>query len=301
MIGKTPTEFFRSALRRLNEFFFEKIIIISGLACIFIVALIFFFLLKEGIWLFKGYKITDFLAGRNWYPISEPPEFGILPLILGSVLVTLGAAILSVPFGIAAAIYIAEVAPPRFKEILKSGVELLAAIPSVVLGFVGIVTIVPWTKTVFSVPTGLTAFSGSIVLAFMAMPTIVSIAEDALHSVPKSYKEGAYALGATQWQTIRRVMLPAASSGIVAAVMLGIGRVVGETMAVMMITGNSASMPRGILYPVRTLTATIAAEMGETVQGSDHYYALFAIGIVLFVITFGINMTADVFLHRKRK
>ncbi len=184
---------------------------------------------------------------------------------------------------------------------LKSGVELLAAIPSVVLGFIGMITIVPWIKTTFHTPTGLTALAGSIILAFMAMPTIVSIAEDALYSVPKNFKEGAYALGATQWQTIYRVVLPAASSGIAAAVMLGIGRVVGETMAVMMVTGNSASMWRGPLFPVRTLTATIAAEMGETVQGSDHYFALFAIGIVLFIITFAINMTADMFLHRKRK
>ncbi len=156
-------------------------------------------------------------------------------------------------------------------------------------------------KFIFNLPTGLTAISGSVVLAFMAMPTIVSIAEDALHSVPRSYKEGAYALGATQWQTVYRVILPAASPGILAAVMLGIGRVVGETMAVMMITGNSASIPKGILAPVRTLTATIAAEMGETVQGSEHYFALFSIGIVLFVITFLINMTADMFLHREPK
>ncbi len=279
----------------------EAAIRASGVASIFIVALIFIFLLKEGIRLFQLYPIGDFLLGRSWYPISEPASFGILPLILGTLLVTAGAMMISIPLGIASAIYIAEVAPKRTKEILKSGIELLAAIPSVVLGFIGMVTIVPWIKTVFHIPTGLTAFSGSVILAFMAMPTIVSIAEDALHSVPKNYKEGAYALGATQWQTIHRVVLPAASSGIVAAVMLGIGRVVGETMAVMMVTGNAPSMPRGILYPVRTLTATVAAEMGETVQGSDHYFALFAIGIVLFLITFAINMTADMVIHRKRQ
>ncbi len=290
-----------SLFKRIKEFIVETAIKISGLSSIFIVALIFIFLLKEGVQLFQTEKVADFLFGRNWYPISEPPGFGILPLILGSLLVTLGAALISIPLGVAAAIYIAEVAPPKLKEILKSGVELLAAIPSVVLGFIGMVTIVPWIKSIFHIPTGLTALSGSIILAFMAMPTIVSIAEDALHSVPKIYKEGAYALGATQWQTIYRVVLPAATSGIMAAVMLGIGRVVGETMAVMMITGNSASMLRGFLYPVRTLTATVAAEMGETVQGSDHYFALFAIGIVLFFITFAINMTADLFLHRKRK
>ena len=287
--------------RRFKESLAEKAIFASGIASIIIVALIFFFLLKEGILLFRSYAPKNFVLGQSWYPISEPPEFGILPLILGTLLVTLGAAAISVPLGIASAIYISEVAPSGLKEILKSGIELLAAIPSVVLGFIGMITIVPWIRATFHTPTGLTAFSGSIILAFMAMPTIVSIAEDALHSVPKNYKEGAYALGATQWQTIHRVVLPAASSGIAAAIMLGIGRVVGETMAVMMVTGNSASMFRGFLSPVRTLTATIAAEMGEAVQGGDHYFALFAICIVLFLITFVINMTADIMLHRKRK
>ncbi|MBI2095539.1 MAG: phosphate ABC transporter permease subunit PstC [Candidatus Omnitrophica bacterium] len=289
------------AWKKIREFVAEAAVKASGLASIFIVALIFYFLLREGIGLFQAYRLPDFLAGKNWYPISDPPEFGILPLIFGTLLVTLGAAAISVPLGVAAAIYIAEVAPSRLKEFLKSGVELLAAIPSVVLGFIGMVTVVPWIKTAFGVPTGLTALAGSVILAFMAMPTIVSIAEDAIHSVPKNYKEGAYALGATKWQTIYRVVIPAASSGIVAAVMLGIGRVVGETMAVMMVTGNSASMWRGILFPVRTLTATVAAEMGETVQGSEHYFALFAIGVALFLMTFVINMTADMVLHRKRK
>src|SRR3989338_3141063 len=290
-----------ASLRRIKESLAETAIKISGVASIFIVALIFFFLLKEGIQLFLTEKPLHFLFGKNWYPISEPAEFGILPFVLGTLLVTFGAAAISIPFGIASAIYISEVAPPRAKEILKSSIELLAAIPSVVLGFIGMITIVPWIKATFHTPTGLTALAGSIILAFMAMPTIVSIAEDALHSVPKNYKEGAYALGATKWQTTYRVVLPAASSGILAAVMLGIGRVVGETMAVMMVTGNAASMPRGFLSPVRTLTATIAAEMGETVQGSDHYFALFAIGVVLFLITFVINMTADMMLHRNRK
>ena len=287
-------------MRKFKEFLIEKLILICGLACIFFVVLIFLFLLKEGLALFKIISPSKFLLGSKWYPISEPPQLGILPLILGSLLVTLGAAAISVPIGVACAIYIAEVAPLKLKEILKAGIELLAAIPSVVLGFIGMVTLVPWVKTIFHLPTGLTALSGSIMLAFMAMPTIVSIAEDALYSVPKSYKEGALALGATNWQAIWRVMLPAASSGILAAVMLGIGRVIGETMAVMMITGNAAILPHSILQPVRTLTATIAAEMGEAVVGSDHYFALFAIGIVLFIISFAINVTADIFLHKRK-
>lgn len=287
-------------MRKFKEFLIEKLILLCGLASIFFVLLIFLFLLKEGLAVFKTIAPIKFLAGSKWYPISEPPQLGILPLILGSLIVTLGAAVISIPIGVGCAVYIAEVAPLKLKEILKAGIELLAAIPSVVLGFIGMVTLVPWIKNIFRLPTGLTALSGSIMLAFMAMPTIVSIAEDALYSVPKTYKEGALALGATRWQTIWRVMLPAASSGILAAVMLGIGRVIGETMAVMMITGNSAILPHSILQPVRTLTATIAAEMGEAVVGSEHYFALFAIGIVLFVISFAVNVTADIFLHKKR-
>jgi phosphate transport system permease protein len=287
-------------MRKLKEFLIERLIFICGIASIFFVLLIFLFLLKEGLAVFKTVIPMDFLFGKSWYPISEPAQLGILPLILGSLLVTIGAAIISIPIGVGCAVYIAEIAPIKIKEVLKAGIELLAAIPSVVLGFIGMVTLVPWIKNTFNLPTGLTALSGSIMLAFMAMPTIVSIAEDALYSVPKSYKEGAFALGATHWQTIWRVMLPAASSGILAAVMLGIGRVIGETMAVMMITGNSAIIPHSFLQPVRTLTATVAAEMGEAVVGSEHYFALFAIGIVLFIISFVINVTADIFLHRER-
>lgn len=286
-------------MRKIKEFVIEKLILICGLASIFFVILIFLFLTKEGLAVFNSVTPINFIFGKSWYPISEPPQLGILPLIFGSLMVTLGAAIISIPIGVACAVYIAEIAPLKIKEILKAGIELLAAIPSVVLGFIGMVTLVPWVKSTFHLPTGLTALSGSIILAFMAMPTIVSVAEDALYSVPKSYKEGAFALGATHWQTIYRVLLPAASSGIVAAVMLGIGRVIGETMAVMMITGNAAVIPQSILVPVRTLTATIAAEMGEAVVGSEHYFALFAIGIVLFIISFIINVTADLFLHKR--
>lgn len=287
-------------MRKFKEFIIEKLILFCGLASIFFVILIFLFLLKEGLAVFKTVSPFGFLSGKSWYPISDPPQLGILPLILGSLMVTLGAAVISIPIGVACAVYIAEVAPVKIKEILKVGIELLAAIPSVVLGFIGMVTLVPLVKNLFHLPTGLTALSGSIMLAFMAMPTIVSIAEDALYSVPKNYKEGAFALGATHWQTIVRVILPAASSGILAAVMLGIGRVIGETMAVMMITGNAAVIPNSILVPVRTLTATIAAEMGEAVVGSEHFFALFAVGIVLFVISFAINVTADVFLHKRQ-
>jgi phosphate transport system permease protein len=286
-------------MRRWYEFFVESLIYISGIASIIFVVLIFIFLIKEAFMLFGAVSFFDFLFGNRWYPISDPPKFGILPLILGSAWVTAGATLIAVPLGIACAIFIGEIAPGWLKEILKAGVELLAAIPSIVLGFIGLVTLVPLVKKIFHLPTGLTALSGAIMLAFMAMPTIVSIMEDALNAVPKYYREGSIAMGATKWQTIRRIVLPSASSGIIAAVMLGIGRVIGETIAVMMITGNAAVIPHSFFQPVRTMTATIAAEMGETVQGSEHYFSLFAIGIVLFSITFVVNFLADWFLHNK--
>jgi len=286
-------------MKKTFEAIIEKMIFLSGIASILFVVLIFIFLLKEGLSLFATVNPINFLFGKNWYPISDPPQFGILPLVLGSLLVTFGAIVIAVPLGIAAAVYVAEVAPLWLRDILKTGIELLAAIPSIVLGFIGVVTLAPLLKNVFKLPSGLTALAGSIMLAFMAMPTIVSIIEDSIVSVPKSYKEGSLALGATHWQTIYRVTLPAAASGILAAIMLGIGRVIGETMAVLMITGNAAVIPTSILQPVRTLTATIAAEMGEAVAGSNHYYALFAIGIILFVISFIINLVADRFLHKK--
>ena len=288
------------AWQRWRERCIEAAIRTCGISSIAVVTLIFLFLLKEGCALFQMVSLGEFLGGTRWYPISEPPRFGILPLILGSCLVTFGAVVLSVPLGVASALFVSEIAKGWTKDVLKTGIELLAAIPSVVLGFIGITALAPFIKHAFHLPTGLTALTGSITLAFMAMPTIVSITEDALTAVPKGHREAALALGATRWQMMSRVLLPAAGSGIVAAVMLGIGRVVGETMAVMMVTGNAAVIPRSLLQPVRTLTATIAAEMGETVRGSDHYAALFAIGIVLFVISFVVNMVADLFLHRER-
>ena len=291
----------RRISNRIFEFLIEKAIFLAGILSIVFVLLIFIFLLKEGLSLFKTYSPFAFLLGQDWYPISTPPKFGVLPLLLGSLAVTAGAIVISVPLGIGSAIYIAEVAPGWLKEILKSTVEFLAAIPSIVLGFIGLVTLVPIVKQIFHLPTGLTALSGSIMLAFMAMPTIVSMMEDALTAVPKSYREGALALGATRWQTIYRVLLPAASSGMLAAVMLGIGRVIGETMAVMMITGNAAQFPTSLLVPVRTMTATIAAEMGEAAHDTAHYFALFAIGIVLFCITFVINLTAGIFIKQRKR
>jgi len=287
--------------KRISEYVIEGCIRLSGFAVIGFVFLIFLFLLKDALSLFGIYPVKEFLFGIHWLPISEPPKFGVIPLLLGSLYVTFGAIIICVPLGVASAMFIAEVAPKSLKHILKSLVEILAAIPSVVLGFIGIIWLGPFLKNSFHLTTGMCGLTGSLLLAFMALPTIISISEDALAGVPKSFKEAAYGLGATRWQALWRIILPSASSGIIAGVMLGVGRVIGETMVVMMVTGNSPIIPISILQPLRTLTATIAGEMGETVSGSDHYFALFAVGLVLFVITFIINLLAELFLRKARR
>jgi phosphate transport system permease protein len=277
---------------RWNEFLIEGLIRVAGMSTIVIIGLIFFFLLREGIPAFLDIPLRQ-LFGSRWYPIEG--IFGLWPLLVGSILVTVGAVIIAVPLGLTTAIYLGEIAPPWQREILKPLIEVLAGIPSIVLGFMGWVVLAPIIQSL-GASTGLTAFTGALILAYMALPPIISIAEDALYAVPKEYRDGALAIGATQWQTIWRVVLPAARSGIVIAVMLGIGRAIGETMAVMMVTGNAANLPvlgPDIFFqPVRTMTATIAAEMGEVAQGSLHYNVLFGIGIVLFLITFAINSLA---------
>ncbi|MHB0999422.1 MAG: phosphate ABC transporter permease subunit PstC [Armatimonadota bacterium] len=284
--------------KNLLEKIIEKTIIISGGTTIIIVLLLFVYLMKDAYPAFAKFSISSLVLGKDWYPLDD--IFGMLPLILGSLYVTAGAIVIGVPIGVAAAIYIGEIAHPRIREILKPTVETLAAIPSVVIGFLGLVLLAPWIKDIFNLPTGLTALTGSIMLAFMAMPTIISISEDALNAIPNEYRAGSLALGATKWQTISRVVFPAAKSGILAAVMLGIGRAIGETMTVLMVTGNAAVIPHTLLQPVRTMTATIAAEMGETVHYSLHYHSLFAVGAILFMITFVINLIADLALHRKK-
>jgi len=245
--------------------------------------------------------LSDLLGGHAWRPSSEPAQFGMLPLILGSLYVTVGALVIAVPLGLGCAIFVAEIAPLWMREILKPTVEVLAAIPSVVYGFLGLLMIGPWLADVLGLPIGQFAALGSVLLAFMAIPTIVSISEDALRNVPVALRDSSLALGATRWQTIVRVIVPAARSGLIAASLLGLARAIGETMTVLMVTGNAAVMPRallGFLRPIRTMTATIAAEMGEAAHGSSHYHALFAIGLVLFVITFLINTIADVVVRR---
>ena len=275
------------------ELLVENLIRLAGVSAIVIIALIFFFLLREGSAAFLDVPLRQLFGGR-WYPIED--LYGLWPLLVGSFLVTVGAVIIAVPLGLTAAIYLGEIAPAWQREILKPLIEILAGIPSIVLGFFGWVALAPFVQAM-GAPTGLTAFSGSLILAYMALPTIISITEDALYAVPREYRDGSLALGATQWQTIWRVVLPAARSGIVVAVMLGVGRAIGETMAVLMVTGNAANIPAlgpaAFFQPVRTMTATIAAEMGEVAQGSLHYSVLFGIGIVLFIITFGLNSLAS--------
>jgi phosphate transport system permease protein len=283
------------------EFFVERAIRVAGVSAIIFVALILLFLLREGMPTFLEVALQEFAQPR-WYPVED--YFGLVPLILGSLVVTAGAAVIALPLGLATAIFIAEIAPPSAREVLKPFVEVLAGIPSVVLGFIGMLVLAPFIRQTTGAPTGLTAFTGSLLLALMALPTIVSVAEDALDAVPKTYRDGALALGLTRWQMIWRVVVPAARTGILTAMMLGIGRAIGETMTVMMVTGNAARVPQelGALFmPVRTMTATIAAEMGEVAQGSVHYHVLFAIGIVLFVISFAINMAAAAVVFRQVK
>ncbi len=279
--------------RRWGEWIIETTVRVAGVSTIFIVALIFLFLLKEGIPTFLDIPLRQLFSSR-WYPIEG--LFGILPLLVGSLLVTIGAVIIAVPLGLTVAIYLGEFAPTWLREILKPLIEILAGIPSIVLGFLGWVVLAPLIQNMGAL-TGLTAFTGSLILAYMALPTIISISEDALYAVPKEYRDGALAIGATEWQTIWRVVLPAARPGLAIAVMLGIGRAIGETMAVLMVTGNAANIPElgaGMFFqPVRTMTATIAAEMGEVAQGSLHYNTLFGIGIILFIITFAINSLAS--------
>jgi phosphate transport system permease protein len=291
----------RSHRIRWNEFAVEAAIRVLGFSSIGFVLLIFFFLLREGVPTFFEVKPGNLFSTR-WYPTFD--LYGTLPLILGSILVTVTAIAMAVPLGVGTAVFVGEVAPGWAREILKPLIEVLAGIPSVVLGFFGMTVLAPLIRETLGTPTGLTAFTGALILAYMALPTIISVAEDALDAVPKSYRDAGLAMGATQWQTIWRVVVPAARSGIVTAVMLGMGRAIGETMAVMMVTGNAARMPLtfdSIFRPVRTMTATVAAEMGEVAQGSVHYHTLFGIGIILFLLTFIINLVAASAIFQKRR
>lgn len=285
--------------RKIKSFLIAKFVLLNGIISIIVIGLILTFLVYNSIKFFSQYPIFDFLGGTQWAP-TVVEKFGFVPLLVGSFEVAFGAILIAVPLGIGVAIYIGELAPKFLRETVKPIIEVLATLPSVVIGFIGLKTIVPIVKEVFGLSIGLTALSGSIMLAFMALPTIISISEDAINAVPKRLRHASLALGATKWETTIKTVVPTASSGIIAAVLLGLGRVVGETMAVLMITGNSPRIVFSWLQPVRTITATIAAEMGETVQGGLHYSALFAIGLILFIMTFIINLIADRYVGRIR-
>jgi phosphate transport system permease protein len=285
---------------RISEFAITTLVRLAGYSSILFVALILLFLLREGLPALGEVSLADLFSTR-WYPTES--YFGILPLILGSFIVTIGALLVAVPFGIVTAVYISEVAPRPMREILKPLVEILAGLPSVVLGFIGIQLVSPFLRVALNLPTGLTAFTGALLLGGIAIPTVVSIAEDALNTVPRSYREASLALGATRWETIWGITLPAARSGVITAIMLGVGRAMGETMTVMMVTGNAPVMPHGLdalFLPVRTMTATIASEMGEVANGSTHYHVLFFIGITLFLFTLAINVVAFMVGYRRR-
>ena len=249
----------------------------------------------------KKIKLSEFFSGKEWFPTAQPAaQLGVMPLILGTLWVSLAAILIALPFGIAAAIYMAEIANEKVRKILKPMIELLAGIPSVVFGFFGLVIVVPLIQHLFNLPVGETALAGSVILGIMALPTIITISEDAIRTTPRAMKEASLALSATHWQTIYKVILPYSISGISAAIILGIGRAIGETMAVLMVTGNAAVIPHTILEPVRTIPATIAAELGEAPQGGLHFKALFALGCILFILTMAINLLVE-FISTRRK
>ncbi len=287
----------RQATDRSVQFVFFTVALVS----ITTLLLIGLFLFVEGIPILKITSVRDFLFGDLWYPTDDEPLFGILPLIAGSAFVTLLSSIISVPLGIMTAIYIAEIAGRRTAEFVKPFVEILASLPSVVIGLFGLVVFGPFLQEVFNIPIGINLFNASLMLAFMAVPTICSISEDAIHGVPASLREASLALGATRLETIVRIVLPAAASGIATAVILGMSRAIGETMVVLMVAGGAAIVPHSLFDPVRPMPATIAAEMAEAPFRGGHYHALFAIGIVLFVFTLLFNLTADVLANRFQK
>lgn len=270
-------------------------------ASITILFMISFFLFMEGLPIFKVVSIKNFIFGKYWYPTAEPPDFGIFPLIIGSLVVTMLSAAISIPLGVMTAIYLAEIATARIREFVKPMVELLAALPSVVIGFFGMVIVAPFLQDLLDIPTGLNVFNASLMLAFMSVPTICSISEDAIYSVPTNLKEASLALGATHLETIIKVILPAAISGISTAIILGMSRAIGETMVVLMVAGGAAMVPSSIFDPARPLPASIAAEMAEAPFRGDHYYALFASGIVLFIFTFIFNIIAEQVAHKYRQ
>jgi len=288
-------------MHRIRERIYKGLFSLMAFASLIFLVGITLTLFVEGLPVFKEVGFFDFVFGKSWYPTYEPPDFGILPLILGSLWVTTGAVLFCVPVGVGSALFINELAGKRLKAVLKPIIEVLAGIPSIVYGFFGIVVIAPFIQRLLNLPVGLTAFTGSLMLGIMATPTVCSISEDALSFVPRSFREASLAVGANRWQTLTRVVFPASASGISTSIILGMSRAVGETMTVLMVTGGAAVIPHTLFQPIRPMTSTIAAEMGEAVMGSTHYHSLFAIGLILFFITFIFNVIAELISRRFRK
>lgn len=298
---------------RVREGFIKFFFAVNGAMALVFIILIFIFLFKEGFKALDHIGLLDFISLNRqefdgtinrvyeWYPTSEEPRYSLIPLLLGTLLTALPATIISTLFGVAAGVYLSEIANPKFKEFLKPLIELFAGIPTVVLGFIMLVIGASFFNDLLDPVNRLNAFIAALGLSFVIIPVIASLTEDALHSIPNDLRMASYGLGATKWQTITRVILPAAFSGVSASIILGFGRAIGETMIVLMASGNAANITANIFKSVRTMTATIAAEMGEVSQGSDHYYALFFIGIVLFTITFFLNLFAEIIVNRMRK
>jgi phosphate transport system permease protein len=280
----------------VGEKLLEALIRLCGISAVIFVIAIFFFVFREAIPVLfsKEFSLLEFLFSTKWYPTSlSNVRYGTFALTVGSFAVTTLAMVIAVPFGLGAAVYISEFSGPRQRETLKVIIELLAAIPSVVWGFIGLTVMSKFIVSVTGTPVGVNLLNGGLILALMSVPIIVSIGEDALKAVPDSFREASLAMGTTKWQLIIKVLFPAAKNGLLAAVLLGIGRAVGETMAVLMATGHAVQLPHSIFDSVRTLTANIAAELGEAAAGSDHYRVLFLTGVLLFAITFAVNLTAD--------
>lgn len=288
-------------MKRFSDQLIKWLFFLNGMIVVVVLLGIFALLLVQALPFFQEISLKDFLLHNVWNPSAwDEEQYGIISLFVSTMMVTIGALSIAIPLGIGTAAYLSDVASPRVREVAKPIVEILAGIPSVVIGFLGIVLVGPVLSKIFGTPNGLNALNGSVLLAVMALPTIVSLSEDALASVPKAYTEASLGLGASKWQTLIRVKIPAATSGIVAACMLGMGRAIGETMTVLMATGNAPAMPHGFFDAVRTMTATIAIELGEVPYYTTHFHALFAIGLVLFIITFIINVVSDAFLNKAK-
>ncbi len=286
---------------RLGEKFIEGWVFLAGILTVVVLLGIIALLLKEGLPIFLDTPPWEFFFGTKWYPVSEPPTFGIMPFFVATLWVTLVATAISVPVGVACAAYLAEVAPARVRETVKPVIEILAGIPSVVMGFIGLMLLSPLVQSAFNLNTGLSGLAAGIMLSLMSLPIIISVSEDALRAVPDDFRQAAYALGSTKWETIRHVCIPGAISGIAAAVMLGVGRAIGETMTVLMVAGGALAVPVSPTEPMMPMTAAIASGIGNAVRGGLQYQALFAIGLILFVSTLAVNLIADRVLERQKR